>query len=99
MIYSLFYEFCLIMIKMLGPFVPKIREFLKTRDRISNDIRHFNNSNKNFVIWVHCSSLGEFEQIRPLLKKIKKTKPITEFVITFFLSQDFILLKNFMMPK
>ena len=95
MIYSLFYEFCLIMIKMLGPFVPKIREFLKTRDRISNDIRHFNNSNKNFVIWVHCSSLGEFEQIRPLLKKIKKTKPITEFVITFFSKSGFYSAKKF----
>ena len=50
---------------------------------------------KKFCIWVHCSSMGEFEQIKPLLKKIKKTKPITEFVITFFLSRDLVQLKNF----
>ena len=94
MIYSLFYEFCLILIKTLSPFVPKIKEFLKTRDRISNDIRHFNNSN-NFVIWIHCSSLGEFEQIRPLIKKIKKTKRTSEFVITFFSMSGFNSAKKF----
>ena len=89
MIYSLFYEFCLIMIKAFSPFIPKIKEFLKTRDRISNDIKHFKNSDNNIVIWVHCSSLGEYEQIRPLLKKIKISKPITEFVITFFSKSGF----------
>lgn len=95
MFYSLFYDFCLIIIRFLGLFVPKIKEFLKTRDRISNDIRDFNNSKNNFVIWVHCSSLGEFEQIKPLLKKIKKSKPISEFVITFFSESGFSSAKNF----
>ena len=50
---------------------------------------------KKFVIWVHCSSMGEFEQIKPLLKKIKKTKPITEFVITFFSKSGFSSAKKF----
>ena len=84
MIYSLLYEFCFAIIKILSVFVPKIKKFLKSRDRISKDIRHFNNSKNNFVIWVHCSSMGEFEQVKPLLKKIKRFKPITDFVITFF---------------
>ena len=38
---------------------------------------------KIILLFVHCSSMGEFEQIKPLLKKIKKTKPVAEFVITF----------------
>ena len=41
MIYSLFYEFCLLIIKILALFFPKIQEFLNSRNRISNDIiRH-----------------------------------------------------------
>ena len=95
MVYSFVYEFCLIIVKILGRFVPKIKEFLNSRDRISKDIRHFNYSKNNFVIWVHCSSMGEFEQIKPLLKKIKKTKPITEFVITFFSKSGFNSAKKF----
>ncbi len=95
MVYSFVYEFCLIIIKILGLFVPKIKEFLNSRDRILDDIRNFNNSKNSFIIWVHCSSMGEFEQIKPLLKKIKKTKPITEFVITFFSKSGFSSAKKF----
>ena len=95
MVYSFVYEFCLIIIKILGLFVPNVKEFLNSRDRISNDIRNFNNSKNNFIIWVHCSSMGEFEQIKPLLKKIKKTKPVTEFVITFFSKSGFSSAKKF----
>ena len=95
MIYSLFYEFCLIITRVLGLFVPKIKKFLNSRNRISSDILHFNNSKNNFIIWVHCSSMGEFEQIKPLLKRIKKSKPITEFVITFFSESGFSSAKKF----
>ena len=95
MIYSLFYEFCLIITRILGLFVPKIKKFLNSRNRISSDILHFNNSKNNFIIWVHCSSMGEFEQIKPLLKRIKKSKPITEFVITFFSESGFSSAKKF----
>ena len=95
MVYSFVYEFCLKIIKILGLFVPKIKGFLNSRARILNDIRNFSNSKNNFIIWVHCSSMGEFEQIKPLLKKIKKTKPITEFVITFFSKSGFSSAKKF----
>ena len=95
MVYSFVYEFCLIIINILSLFVPKVKEFLNSRDRISNDIRNFNNSKNNFIVWVHCSSMGEFEQIKPLLKKIKKTKPITEFVITFFSKSGFSSAEKF----
>lgn len=99
MIYSLFYEFCLLIIKILALIFPKIQEFLNSRNRISNDIKQFNNSKKKFVIWVHCSSMGEFEQIKPLLRKIKKSKPITEFVITFFSKSGFNSAKKFNLAK
>ena len=95
MIYSLFYECSLIIVKIFSFFIPRIKRFLNTRNRILEDIKNFNNSKNDFVIWVHCSSMGEFEQIKPLLKKIKKFKPITVFVITFFSESGYRSAINF----
>ena len=79
MIYSLFYEFCLIITRILGLFVPKIKKFLNSRNRISSDILHFNNSKNNFIIWVHCSSMGEFEQIKPLSLRTRRPEVVDNF--------------------
>lgn len=35
-------------------------------------------------IWIHCSSLGEFEQGRPLIELIKQRYPDYKIVLTFF---------------
>lgn len=35
-------------------------------------------------IWIHCSSLGEFEQGRPLIEALKKKYPGYKIVLTFF---------------
>ena len=40
-------------------------------------------------IWLHCSSLGEFEQGRPVLKKIIENYPNVQIVITFFSSSGY----------
>ncbi len=36
------------------------------------------------VVWMHCASLGEFEQGRPVLEKIRKQFPKYKFLVTFF---------------
>ena len=38
------------------------------------------------VIWMHCASLGEFEQGRPVLEAIRKSKPDAHLVLSFFFS-------------
>lgn len=35
-------------------------------------------------IWMHCASLGEFEQGRPVLEAIRKEHPQVKIVLTFF---------------
>jgi len=35
-------------------------------------------------IWVHCSSVGEFEQAKPLIEALKETYPVYKIVLTFF---------------
>jgi 3-deoxy-D-manno-octulosonic-acid transferase len=47
------------------------------------------------VIWVHCASLGEFEQGRPLIEKIKENYPATKIVLTFFSPSGYEVRKNY----
>ncbi len=46
------------------------------------------------TVWMHCASLGEFEQGRPLLKKIKDDFPGVSIVITFFSPSGYDIVKN-----
>lgn len=46
------------------------------------------------TVWMHCASLGEFEQGRPLLKKIKEVCPDVSIVITFFSPSGYEIVKN-----
>ncbi|HKI89317.1 MAG TPA: glycosyltransferase N-terminal domain-containing protein [Draconibacterium sp.] len=46
-------------------------------------------------IWVHCASLGEFEQGRPLIEEIKKQHPEYEIVLTFFSPSGYEIRKNY----
>lgn len=44
---------------------------------------------------MHASSLGEFEQGRPLIEMIKERKPTTEIVLTFFSPSGFEVKKKY----
>lgn len=39
---------------------------------------------KSSPVWIHCASLGEYEQAKPLIEKIKQEKPETQILATFF---------------
>ena len=44
---------------------------------------------------MHCASLGEFEQGRPVLEKIKKNYPTYTIVLTFFSPSGYEIRKNY----
>ncbi len=46
-------------------------------------------------IWVHCASLGEFEQGRPLIEKIKAEKANQKIILTFFSPSGFEIRKDY----
>lgn len=51
-------------------------------------------STKGKTVWMHCASLGEFEQGRPVLKKIKEVYPDASIVVTFFSPSGYEIVKN-----
>ncbi len=46
------------------------------------------------IVWVHCASLGEYEQAIPLLKKIKEWKPNYSLLVTFFSPSGYVNAKQ-----
>ena len=46
-------------------------------------------------IWIHCASLGEFEQGRPLMEDIRAKFPQYKILVTFFSSSGYELRKNY----
>lgn len=47
------------------------------------------------IIWMHCASLGEFEQGRPVLENIKSQMPNAKFLLTFFSPSGYEVQKNY----
>jgi len=46
-------------------------------------------------IWMHCASLGEFEQGRPLLEKLKQQHPDFPVILTFFSPSGYEIRKHY----
>lgn len=47
------------------------------------------------IVWLHAASLGEFEQGRPIIERIKAEKPETVVVLTFFSPSGYEIRKNY----
>jgi 3-deoxy-D-manno-octulosonic-acid transferase len=47
------------------------------------------------IIWVHCASLGEFEQGRPLMEKLKSEYPACKILLTFFSPSGYEVQKDY----
>ena len=46
-------------------------------------------------IWIHCASLGEFEQGRPLMEEIRTNFPQYKILVTFFSPSGYELRKDY----
>lgn len=51
--------------------------------------------NEENTIWVHCASLGEFEQGRPLIESIKAMDASSKILLTFFSPSGYEVRKNY----
>lgn len=69
-------------VKLVAPFNAKARHWSIGRknllERMQREIMPGN------IAWVHCASLGEFEQGRPVMEAIKRQYPLYKLLVTFF---------------
>jgi len=47
------------------------------------------------IIWVHCASLGEFEQGRPVIEKLRLQYPNFKILLTFFSPSGYEIRKDY----
>lgn len=92
-LYTLLVRLYTTLIRIYSPFNTKAQQWISGRQRWRSKITGINNN--SHVIWVHCASLGEFEQGRPLIEKIKEEKQGWQVVLTFFSPSGFEVRKNY----
>ncbi|MDB5209109.1 MAG: 3-deoxy-D-manno-octulosonic acid transferase [Flavisolibacter sp.] len=51
--------------------------------------------NEGRIIWMHCSSAGEFEQGKPLIESLKKEYPAYKILVSFFSPSGFDTAHNY----
>ena len=47
------------------------------------------------LVWVHCASLGEFEQGRPVIEALNNLNPRPYILLTFFSPSGYEIRKNY----
>ncbi|MBV9962217.1 MAG: 3-deoxy-D-manno-octulosonic acid transferase [Parafilimonas sp.] len=92
--YILFVKLYPVVAALLSPFNNKANLWLKGRKNIFSKIENEIANDQSKKIWMHCASLGEFEQGRPLLEKFRETYSQYSLVLTFFSPSGYEVQKN-----
>ena len=82
------------LMKLIASFNTKIKLFVDGRKDVFTKLKSSIKSTDT-VIWVHCASLGEFEQGRPVIEKLKLNFPSKKIVLTFFSPSGYEVRKNY----
>jgi 3-deoxy-D-manno-octulosonic-acid transferase len=83
-----------LLVLIASPFKEKARRWIKGRKGMWKKIKIAGGTDRD-VYWFHCSSLGEFEQGRPLIESIRKENPEIFVLLTFFSPSGYELRKNY----
>ncbi|MAT59941.1 MAG: 3-deoxy-D-manno-octulosonic acid transferase [Ignavibacteriae bacterium] len=74
-----------LLLMLLGLFNKKIKEGIRDRKKLFENliINLAGINRKKKMIWFHSSSMGEFEQAKPIIQEIRKRKDVM-IIVTFF---------------
>lgn len=72
----------------------KAKQWLQGRQNLFEDLR-IKIGNETNIIWMHCSSAGEFEQGKPVIERLKKEYPAYKILVTFFSPSGFNAAKKY----
>ena len=92
--YNIFLLFFKVGIHIASLFDEKAKKWVRGRhmifDRLEKSI-----SGSDKIIWIHCASLGEFEQGRPIIEGIRATNASHKILLTFFSPSGYEVQKNY----
>lgn len=85
-VYNIIVHLVLYTLIFISPLLnEKIRNSIKDRKKLFENLRRDLSriNRKKKMIWFHSSSMGEFEQAKPIIEKIKAEKDVN-IIVTFF---------------
>lgn len=82
-------------IKIAALFQQKAALFIAGRKDIFKQLNLALKDEKRPIIWIHCSSLGEFEQGRSLIEMIRLNHPTHAIFLSFFSPSGYEFRKNY----
>lgn len=92
--YHIFLRLYTLAIRILAFFQPKAKLWWKGRKDIFHLLAQKIQTPKK-RIWVHCASLGEFEQARPVIEALKLNLPDYAIILSFFSPSGYEIRKNY----
>jgi len=92
--YNIAIHFTGFLLKIIAIFNKKLSYFVEGRKETFSKLESAI-SKKDKTIWFHCASLGEFEQGRPIIEKVKSQFPNYKIVLTFFSPSGYEVRKNY----
>ena len=94
-LYNVFLRLYTLGILLVSPWNIKARLWIKGRKNLFQILESALSDEKRKIIWMHCASLGEFEQGRPLFEKISAQYPAYAKMITFFSASGYETSKTY----
>ena len=93
-LYSISIRVFSLLIKLAAPFNIKAKQICQGRRKTFQQLTEKLKKDDR-VVWVHCASLGEFEQGRPIIEAIKSQYPQYKILLTFFSPSGYEIRKNY----
>ncbi len=90
--YTIFIRVYFLIIWIASHFNSKAKLFTEGRKNASKSYPVLEQTE---IFWFHCASLGEFEQARPIIEKIKSSNTDIGIVLTFFSPSGYEVRKNY----
>lgn len=95
LLYSLFIRFAQLAYWIAGHFNAKAKLFCSGRRNLFNNLHLAIHPNTAPVIWIHCASLGEFEQGRSVIEALRREFREHKILLTFFSPSGYEVRKNY----
>ncbi len=81
-------------IPLIAVFHPKMKLFYSGRKETFTKLQNTITATDK-TVWIHCASLGEFEQGRPIIENIKSKYPNYKLIVSFFSPSGYEIRKNY----
>ena len=94
MLYNIAIHFYLLGVAIASLFNEKVRKMWRGERAAFNVLKQKVDPEARYV-WFHAASLGEFEQGRPIMERLRREHPEYKILLTFFSPSGYVVRKNY----